>query len=29
MDRVCAEVGNQEDAFVSAAARHVLENTEW
>jgi metal-responsive CopG/Arc/MetJ family transcriptional regulator len=29
MDRVCAEVGDREDAFASAAARHVLENTEW
>ncbi len=29
MDRVCADVGDQDDAFVSAAGRHVLENTEW
>src|SRR5437762_274402 len=29
MDRVCADVGNQEDTFVSVAGRHVLENTEW
>jgi predicted transcriptional regulator len=29
MDRVCADVGHQGDPFVSAAARHVLENTEW
>jgi metal-responsive CopG/Arc/MetJ family transcriptional regulator len=29
MDRVCAELGDQEHAFVRAAARHVLENTEW
>ncbi len=29
MDRVCAEVGDQADAFVSAGARQVLEHTEW
>jgi metal-responsive CopG/Arc/MetJ family transcriptional regulator len=29
MDRVCADVGDQGDAFVSAAGRRVLENTEW
>ena len=29
MDRVCAEVGDQVDGFVSAAGRQVLENTEW
>jgi metal-responsive CopG/Arc/MetJ family transcriptional regulator len=29
MDRVCTEVGDQEDAFVSDAGRQVLENTEW
>ena len=29
MDRVCVEVGDQQDAFVSAAGRQVLENTEW
>lgn len=29
MDRVLADVGNQQDAFVSAAGRQVLENTEW
>ena len=29
MDRVIAEVGNEADAFVSAAGRHVLENIEW
>jgi antitoxin MazE6 len=29
MDRVIAEVGDQQDAFVSAAGRQVLENTEW
>ncbi len=29
MDRVCADVGDQQDAFVAAAGRRVLENTEW
>ena len=29
MDRVCADIGNQEDQFVSAAGRRVLENIEW
>jgi predicted transcriptional regulator len=29
MDRVCAELGDQQDAFVSAAGCRVLENTEW
>lgn len=29
MDRVCAEVGNQPDGFVSIAARRILETTEW
>ena len=29
MDRVCADVGNQQDGFVRAAGRRVLENTEW
>jgi metal-responsive CopG/Arc/MetJ family transcriptional regulator len=29
MDRVCADVADQADAFVTAAARRVLENTEW
>lgn len=29
MDRVCADVGDQEDTFVNAAGRHVLENSEW
>jgi metal-responsive CopG/Arc/MetJ family transcriptional regulator len=29
MDRVCAEVNNQSDAFVAAASRRVLEKTEW
>jgi metal-responsive CopG/Arc/MetJ family transcriptional regulator len=29
MNRVCAEVGYQQDAFDAAAARRVLEQTEW
>lgn len=29
MDRVVADVGDQQDAFVSAAGRRVLESTEW
>lgn len=29
MDRVIANVGDQQDAFISAAGRRVLENTEW
>ncbi len=29
MDRVCADAGGQRDPFVTAAARHVLEQTEW
>lgn len=29
MDRVCDEVKNQNDAFVSIAAHRVLERTEW
>jgi len=29
MDRVVADVGNEVDAFVSAAGRQVLERTEW
>ena len=29
MNRVCADVGDQQDAFISAAGRRVLENTEW
>jgi metal-responsive CopG/Arc/MetJ family transcriptional regulator len=29
LDRVCAEVGDQQDTFVSAAAHRVLETTEW
>ena len=29
MNRVIADVGNQPDAFVSAAGRRALESTEW
>ena len=29
MNRVCAEVGDGSDAFVGAAARRVLERSEW
>lgn len=29
MDRVCEGINDQEDAFVSLAARRVLERTEW
>ncbi len=29
IDRVCAEVGDQSDAFTSAAARRVLERSAW
>lgn len=29
MDRVCAELGDGTDPFVSSAARHVLERSEW
>jgi predicted transcriptional regulator len=29
MDRVCAELGTQPDGFVGAAARRMLETTEW
>ncbi len=29
MDRVCAEVGDQHDPFVAAAARRALERSEW
>ncbi len=29
MDRVCEEVGAQGDPAVSAAARRILEHTEW
>lgn len=29
MDRVCADIGNEDGDFVSAAARHALEKIEW
>ena len=29
MNRVCDEVGETQDPFVSAAARRVLERTDW
>ena len=29
MDRVCAAVNDERDGFVTAAARRVLEGTEW
>jgi hypothetical protein len=29
MDRVCAELGNSKDGFVSAAAHRILERSEW
>jgi metal-responsive CopG/Arc/MetJ family transcriptional regulator len=29
MDRVCAQVGKQQDRFVATAARRVLERSEW
>jgi len=29
MNRVCAEIGHDRDAFVGAAARRVLERSEW
>jgi metal-responsive CopG/Arc/MetJ family transcriptional regulator len=29
MDRVCAELGDQADAFVSSAAQRTLKRTEW
>jgi len=29
MDRACAEVGQEVDAFVSRAARRVLERSTW
>ncbi len=29
MNRACAEVGEPADPFVSAAARRILERTEW
>jgi metal-responsive CopG/Arc/MetJ family transcriptional regulator len=29
MDRVCADLGGQEDTFVTGASRRVLERSEW
>jgi metal-responsive CopG/Arc/MetJ family transcriptional regulator len=29
MDRVCEEIGDQSDKFVSSAARRILERAEW
>jgi metal-responsive CopG/Arc/MetJ family transcriptional regulator len=29
MDRVCADMPDQQDAFVRAASRRALERTEW
>jgi hypothetical protein len=29
MDRVCAEIGDSKDEFVSLAASRILERTEW
>jgi metal-responsive CopG/Arc/MetJ family transcriptional regulator len=29
MDRVCAQLKDESDSFVSAAGRRVLERTEW
>jgi metal-responsive CopG/Arc/MetJ family transcriptional regulator len=29
MDRVCADIGGDADAFVAEAARRILQNTEW
>jgi metal-responsive CopG/Arc/MetJ family transcriptional regulator len=29
MDRVCAQLGNQRDEFISTASRRVLERSEW
>jgi predicted transcriptional regulator len=29
MDRICAELGVQEDAFVASASRRVLQRTDW
>ncbi len=29
MNRVCADVGNQQDPFVAAAGRRLLQNIEW
>jgi metal-responsive CopG/Arc/MetJ family transcriptional regulator len=29
MNRVCADVGDQQDPFVAAAGRRLLQNVEW
>jgi metal-responsive CopG/Arc/MetJ family transcriptional regulator len=29
MDRVCAELGNPKDEFVTVAAHRILERSEW
>ena len=29
MNRVCADVDDRADPFISAAARRILENVEW
>lgn len=29
MNRACTEVGETKDPFVSSAARHILERSEW
>ena len=29
MNRVCEDVGNEEDAFLAAAGRHALDRVEW
>lgn len=29
MDRVCGELGNPKDKFVSSAAQRILERSEW
>ncbi len=29
MDRVCVELGNRRDEFVSSAARRIFERSEW
>jgi Ribbon-helix-helix protein, copG family len=29
MNRVVDDIGDEPDEFVAAAARHILENTEW
>jgi antitoxin MazE6 len=29
MDRVCTELGEQPDRFITAAARRVLERSDW